>query len=267
MITKFPKQLWLFSALLLLIPTIKADPPFIIDSPIPTGYQFWTLYLSNYYDRSNDSIELSSPWLQFEYGLFPDFSLNLNIPVNHYIPNTTEAIPTTSGLGDIYINLTYEFLKETTQLPSLGFIPYFYFPTGDVERNLGNGKFWLQIPMAFEKNWGDWQTYGEGGITLNTAEGSKNYKFAGWVLQRQINSKLNVGAEIYTQEKETIANRPYALLNIGGTYALTEQLGLQASVGKTFTGENHTLGYLGLIWSNEVDNPQPKANLEFSKHR
>lgn len=256
-------------AILILIYTlsIKADPPFIIDSPIPTGHQFWTLYLSNYYDRSDDSIELSSPLFQFEYGLFPNFSLNLNMPLNHYLPKTTEEIPTTSGLGDIYINLTYQFLKETTQLPSLGFIPYFYFPTGDKQRNLGNGKFWMQVPIAFEKNWGDWQMYGEGGATLNTAEGAKNYKFAGLVLQRQINSKLNLGAEIYTQEKETTKNRPYALLNLGGTYALTTQLGLQASAGKTFSGENHILGYLGLIWSNEVENPKPKSVLEFSKHR
>jgi hypothetical protein len=128
--------------------------------------------------------------------------------------------------------------------------PAIEWSTGNTDRDLGNGRTWLKIPVWAQKSWGSWTTYGGGGYAFNSADDMRNYPFAGWVIQHDINEKLSLGGEIYTQSATSDDSKSYTLLNVGGSYRLSKHFELLSSVGHSIAGENHLVGYVGLHWTS-----------------
>src|ERR1035441_9559620 len=78
-------------------------------------------------------------------------------------------------------------------------------PTGDAAKTLGVGGMWYRMPLWLQKSWGSedhqWTSYGGGGEVIVSAagygNGYKDFPFSGLLVQRQMNKKIALGAELF----------------------------------------------------------------------
>lgn len=229
--------------------TALAGPPFLTDDPEPVDYHHYEFYVFSILDKNNVAIEepqLAIPAVEFNWGAIPNVQLHVAIPYAFSLPN---AAPAANGLGDIEAGLKFRFIQEASNRPQVGIYPLFELPTGDVNRNLGNGKLWMKLPLWLQKSWGSWKTYGGAGYALNSAKDMRNYPFGGWLLQKDLNEKLTLGAELFSQGAVSTQSHSYTIFNVGGNYNFSKNFSLLFSVGRTVLGEEHTNGYVALYWT------------------
>ena len=77
----------------------------------------------------------------------------------------------------------------------------------------------------------------------------RNYPFAGWLLQRNMNEKLTLGFELFSQGAVSVQSNSFTIINVGGNYNFTKHFSLIFSAGHSILGEQHLAGYLGLYWT------------------
>jgi len=222
-----------------------AGPPYLTDDPDPVEYGHLEVIPFYQFDSASDSSQLQGPGADISYGVWPDMHLNL-VPV--LIHESPQGGPSEYGFGDFRVALKWRFIHETDDWPEFAFYPAVVFPTGDAHKGLGNGQVSYQFPLWLEKNWGTgWSSYGGGGWTLNRAPGQRDYFYAGWQLQKQLNDAWSLGSEIYSQGASGAATAGYTALNLGGSYKFTESTSLIFTFGHSFAGASHALGFLGMV--------------------
>jgi hypothetical protein len=233
--------------------TAFAGPPFLTDDPEPIDYHHYEIYLFSTLDKNDMAVEepqLQSPALEMNWGAMPNLQLHLIIPFAWSLP---PAAPAAHGLGDMEVGFQYRFIQETNDRPQIGIYPMFELPTGNTNQNLGNGKLWMKLPIWLKKSWGKWTSYGGVGYALNSAiymnVAMRNYPYAGWLLQRNINEHLILGVEIFSQGAVSQPTRPFTIINAGGYYNFTKNFSLLFSAGHSVSGEQHLASYLGLYWT------------------
>ena len=236
-----------------------AGPPFMTDDPAPVDYKHSEFYVFSTYDKTPDGKELAAPAFEYNYGPMPDVQLHAMVPVARSEP---DGAASQSGLGDIELGVKYRFVQETETTPQIGIFPMAELNTGDADKGLGNGKTWWRLPVWIQKSWGEWTTYGGAGYVINSAEGQKDYPFAGWLLQKDIGEKWTLGGEVFGRAKDTEDGQSTTIVNVGGFYKFTPDFNLLFSVGQSVSGEKHTVAYLGLWWAfGGGDQEQGKAAL------
>ena len=230
-----------------------AEPPFLTDDPEPVDYRHYEFELHSSLDKNNIPVEepqLLAPSLEVNWGVIPNVHLHIVVP---YAWSLSPAAPAANGLGDIEIGIKYRFIQETSTRPQIGFFPLFELPTGDTYQSLGNGKLWMKLPIWLQKSWGEWTTYGGGGYALNSAiynqVAMRNYPFAGWLLQRNLNEQLTLGVELFSQGAVSVQSNSFTIINAGGTYKVTQHFRILFSAGHSIFGEQHLDGFLGVCWS------------------
>ena len=226
-----------------------AGPPFLTDDPEPVDYHHWEMYIFSSLDKNNVADEepnLQSPALEANWGALSNLQLHLIVP---YVWSLPAAAPAANGIGDIEAGVKYRFIQETNNVPQIGIFPLLEIPAGDVTQNLGNGKVWFKLPVWVQKSWGSWTTYGGGGYAINSAKNMRNYLYAGWLLQKNINEQLTLGVEAFTQGAVSNNSRSFMVINAGGSYNFTKQFSLLFSAGHSVIGEQHLITYLGLYWT------------------
>lgn len=229
-----------------ILPAALADPPYITNGPSPTEYKVWELYFFSTVNAGSTSTISQTPVVEIDYGLLPDFQFYVDMPMSY---NSEQGEATTYGYGDTNLGLVYRFVTENTTRPQVSFIPLLIFPTGNTARDLGGGRFQIQLPIAIGKSWGPWTTYGNVGYDLvDHSPLLRNFPFAGWVLQRNLNQKITLGGEVFTQGASDGNTQAYTILNVGGIYNFTKKLSLQFSAGHSVIGGQHLVTYLGLYW-------------------
>lgn len=242
-----------------------SQPPYLTESPVPLDYLETDFYFYSLVDRGINSISvneetgeiegtsssfLSFPSIDLEYGLTSDITLHLTIPFEN---NLVKHNATYSGVGDIETGFLYRFIKEDDWWPEIGFFPLFEFPTGHTNKNLGNGRFWYQLPLVIKKTFIDLdlELTADFGRAINHASQMKDYWFGSFLLERKINEKLKLGVELYSQGATSIGRHAYTLLNITSWYDLTPNFAIYASIGNQLIGERHLIGSLGVFWKFE----------------
>ncbi len=231
--------------LVLAVRTI-AGPPFLTDDPEPVDYQHWEAYLFTLGDHAGGGYDIEGPAVELNYGGLPDTQLHLIVPMTVVGGG---GAPTVSGLGDTEFGIKYRFLHETNGWPQIGIFPLAELPTGDADRDLGNGRIWFQLPVWLQKGWGPWTTYGGGGEVLNSAPGQRNHYYGGWLVQRDFGPHLTLGGELFAQGKDADDDKGFAALNFGGSYNINEHLSLLFSAGHSVAGDEHTLWYFAFYWT------------------
>ena len=230
--------------------TAVAGPPFLTDDPQPTDYGHWELYNFSMLDKSRAGKQIQAPGFEGDYGFAPNLQAHVLFPFLDSLPDGGRAA---YGGSDTELGVKYRFLQETDKTPMAGIFPLLEAPTGNADRGLGNGRTWAKFPLWLQKSWGEedrqWTTFGGAGYTLNTASGQRGYPFAGWALQKQLTEKLMLGGEIYTQGRTQDGGRATVIANLGGQYNFTKNFSLLFSVGHSFAGERHLIGYLALYWT------------------
>lgn len=148
------------------------------------------------------------------------------------------------GYSDTEIGIKYRFLDETDSSPQVGCFPLIEIPTGNANKELGNGDPQILLPVWIQKSWGKLTTYGGGGLWLNTGHDQKDSFFTGWEIQYEFSETVTLGSELYHQTAVTADERASSGFNLGGVINVSEQHHLLFSIGHTFTGEGPLTGYL-----------------------
>ncbi len=239
---------FLFPILLVLLLTARAvaGPPFLTDDPEPVEYHHWEAYLFSTLDKADQSNYIQGPAVEVNTGAAPNLQLHLIVPAAF---SSMSHGPSGFGIGDVELGAKYRFIQEKGHHPQVGTFPMLELPTGNAKLGLGNGRVWGKLPLWIQKSWGPWTSYGGGGCVLNRAAGMRDYPFAGWLVQRELNKRLTLGSEIFAQGAVQTGGRSATIINSGGFYNFTPNFSLLFTAGHTVAGESHAVAYLGLYWT------------------
>ena len=102
------------------------------------------------------------------------------------------------------------------------------------------------LPLLAQKSWEKWTVYGNGGFWWQAAAGTRNYFYAGAVLEREINERLTLGTELFGNSLKERGSRSDVAFNIGGTWKLGTHLNLLFTGGRDIVGDTTAMAYIGL---------------------
>lgn len=231
---------------------VFAEPPFLTDDADPADLHEVEVYPFIFVISANDESNVFAPALEIDYGFIKDAEVQLVIPVLTTLPDHGEKA---TGLSDLNLNIKYRFLNETRYLPEIAIVPTVILPTGNVDRGLGNGRLWTQLPIWIEKHLDKWTIYTGGGYGFNSAPNQKTYAFGGFLVEREVSEKFVVGGEIFLQgstvnhTSEDPDDGHVNLLNFGGEYQFSKSTAMIFSFGHSIGGVNQWIGFFGFHWS------------------
>jgi hypothetical protein len=225
-----------FSAIVATSPA-WAGPPFLTDDPEPVELGHWEFYVASQWSAARHAASGTSPHFEVNYGALPGLQLHVIVPATLAWQS---GQPVRYGPGDIELGAKFRFVEEGTRRPQIGVFPLILLPTGSESRGLGVGTTQVFLPLWIQKSFGQWTTYGGGGMHL--ASGG-NAAIAGWLLQRELLGKLLLGTEAFV----TIPTNGAPVetqLNLGLVVNFTERHHLLASAGPAFGGDARAQWYL-----------------------
>lgn len=220
----------------------QAGPPFVTDDPEPPPPGGWEINVPFIVERTQGTTEMDAPLFDLNYGL-PDIQLKLEVPIKivHEDSNGT-----TVGAGDLLIGVKWRFFNSEKSQLQLGIYPQMLLPTGNHARGLGEGRTAFVLPLVAQKSWGKWTIYGNVGYWWQTAAETRDYLYAGAVLERDINERLTLGAELFGNSLKERGGRSEVAFNIGGTWRLSTHLNLLFAGGRDIVGDTRAMAYVGL---------------------
>ena len=219
-------------------------------------YEFYVFAAS---DGTPLETDRTGPAFEFNWGALPNTQLHAVLsfggidPSNNpqYLPEG--AGPSAYGLLDAELGVKYRLIPQSDRVPEIGVFPMIELPTGSAARGLGVGRTWYKLPLWIQKDFGPWTTYGGGGYQVVSQAGYRNFRYAGWLLQRDLGEKWTVGAEAWYHGPEGVGTpqtHSATMIDLGGYYYFRKPaFQLLFSVGHTVVGQPETYAYLGLYWT------------------
>ncbi len=266
-------QLIPVAALIIFSTTAHAGPPFQTDDPDPVAYHHFEMYAfaaSDSTGKNGGGTGLQIPAYEMNYGVVPNVQLHLILPLTATFPPGGGAVE--YGLGDTEVGAKIRLVKEMKCVPEVGIFPFFELPSGNAGKSLGVGKTWYRIPLWLQKSWGpeehQWTTYGGGGEAIVPEDGYKNWPFAGWLVQRQLNKKITLGAELFGHGAEgdaATSTGASTMLDVGGIYEIKDGFDILFAAGRSIYGQPETYAYLSLYWTWGPKDASESANPRGSK--
>jgi hypothetical protein len=221
---------------------MRAGPLFVTDDPEPPTPGGWEINIPFILEDVPGKTEMDAPLFDLNYGL-PNVQLKLEFPVEIV---HEDGAGTAAGAGDLVLGVKWRFWNnERTQL-QLGTYPQLVAPTGDRARGLGQGQPAYLLPFLAQKGWEKWTLYGNVGYWWQTGPGTRDYFYAGAVIEREINERLTLGAELFGNSPKEPGDRSELAFNVGGTWKLNEHLNLLFSGGRDIVGDTHATAHVGL---------------------
>ena len=227
---------------LLTFDSIRAGPPFVTDDPEPPPPGGWEINIPYIVERASGTTEMDVALFDLNYGL-PNIQLKLEIPVKIV---REDSSGTAAGAGDLLIGVKWRFLNDEHSQFQLGTYPQVLAPTGDRARGLGQGQPAYLLPLLLQKSWGKWTVYGEVAYWWQTAPETRDYIYAGAVLEREINDRLTIGVELFGNSPKEHDGRSELAFNLGGLWKLNKHLNLLFSGGRDIVGDTTAMAYVGL---------------------
>ena len=220
----------------------QAGPPFVTDDPEPVAPGGWEINVPFILERTAGKTEMDAPLFDVNYGL-PDVQLKLEFPIEiaHDDGNGT-----VTGAGDLLLGVKWRFFNNEQSQLQLGIYPQLLLPTGDQALGLGEGRPAFLLPLLAQKSWDKWTLYGNVGFWWQTAAETRNYVYAGVVLEREINERLTLGAELFGNSPKERGSRSEVAFNLGGTCKLNKHINLIFSGGRDIIGDTTAMAYVGL---------------------
>jgi Putative MetA-pathway of phenol degradation len=227
---------------LLTVGLIRAGPPFVTDDPEPPPPGGWEINVPFVLERTPGKTDMDNPLFDLNYGL-PNVQLKLEFPVEVV---HQDGAGTAAGAGDLVLGIKWRFLNNEQSQLQFGTYPQLLVPTGDHARGLGQGQPAYLLPFLVQKSWSKWTVYGDVGYWWQTGAETRDYFYAGAVIEREINERLTLGAELFGNSPKERGGRSEVAFNIGGTWKLREHLNLLFSGGRDIVGDTHAMAYVGL---------------------
>jgi len=219
-----------------------AGPPFLTDDPELPPSGGWEINVPFILERIPGRTDLDAPLLDLNYGL-PELQLKAEFPMEVVSKDHGRAA---AGVGDLLFGVKWRFLYDERSHLQLGFYPQFLVPTGNRARDLGEGRPAFVLPFLAQKSWAKWTLYGNVGYWWQTAADTRNYVYAGAVLEREINGRLTLGTELFGNFPQVQGGGSDIGFNIGGAWKVSEHLALLFSGGRDIVGDTNAMAYIGL---------------------
>ncbi len=146
-----------------------AGPPYATDDPEPVEFRHWEIYVASQASRTPNGWSGTLPFLDVNYGAFPNVHLHLMVPFAFVRPRHE---PRQYGYGDTELGAKVRFIQETAWVPQIATFPTIELPSGNEDRGLGAGHVQTFLPLWLQKSAGPWTTYGGGGYWVNPGEGT-----------------------------------------------------------------------------------------------
>jgi hypothetical protein len=227
---------------LLAVDFSQAGPPFVTDDPEPPPPGGWEINIPFILQRTPGKTEMDTPLFDLNYGL-PDIQLKLEFPIE--IVNE-DSNGTKTGAGDSLIGVKWRFFNNERSQVQFGIYPQLLLPTGDRGRGLGDGGSAFVFPLLAQRNWEKWTLYGNVGYWWQTGAETRDYVYAGAVIEREISERLTLGAELFGNSPKERGGRSELAFNVGGTWRLNQHLNLLFSGGRDIVGDTTAMAYIGL---------------------
>jgi hypothetical protein len=217
-------------------------PPYDTDDPEPIELHHWEFYLASHSSHEEGGWEATAPHVEVNYGPASNLHLHFQMPVAFVSPSNGTSH---YGLGDLEVGFKYRFIQESKSTPQVGIFPLIEVPTGNKDKELGSGEIQVFLPLWIQKTIGKFTTYGGGGYWINPGEGTKNWWYAGWLVQYQVNKYFNVGTELYHKTPQEIDGDSETRFNFGSVVNVTDHHHVLLSAGRGITGPVLFQGYIG----------------------
>jgi hypothetical protein len=227
---------------LVMIDLVRAGPPFVTEDPEPPPPGGWEINVPFILERTPGETEMNAPLFDLNYGL-PNIQLKLEIPVE-IVHDDSDG--TVSGAGDLVLGVKWRFLNNERSQFQLGTYPQVLVPTGDHSRGLGQGGSAFVLPVIAQKSWDKWTLYGNVGYWWQAGADNRDYFYAGAVLEREINERLELGVELFGNSPKERGGRSEFAFNVGGSWKLNKHLNLLFTGGRDIVGDTHAMAYVGL---------------------
>lgn len=214
----------LYTSLTLAAMPAAAGPPYATDDPEPTDKGHYEIYAF----ASGTSVrgdQGGAGGIDFNFGAADDLQLTMVVPLAWDRP---EGAPGETNLGNIELAAKYKFLHQDDVGVDVAFFPRVFLPAGP--GNVGERHVSLLLPLWIGRSWSDFSTFGGGGCVLNRGGDSQNFCQAGLAFTDQILPKVQLGTELVYRTADTIGGRASTALGLGGTFELTDNIHLMASV-------------------------------------
>jgi hypothetical protein len=232
-----------FWSVLVFVPKFAwAGPPFVTDDPEPVEFRHWEIYLAAQYKHDRDQDSSTLPHLEINYGAIPNVQIHLIAPLVYVKP---EGSGSQYGYGDTELGVKFRFIQEKDYIPQVGIFPMVEFPTGDSDKDLGNGRTQYFLPVWLQKSWGPWTTYGGAGYWINPGDDNKDWWQFGWLIQRKITEMLTLGTELYYKTTSTEDGKDTTGYSFGAIVNITENHHILLSAGQDIDGPNYFSAYIG----------------------
>ncbi len=219
---------------------IWAGPPFDTDDPQPVDFMHWEFYVSSAMEFAHHNESLTLPHFEINYGAIPNLQIHLLAPLG-YVKAGSQS---NYGYMDTEVGVKYMFFNSSDGFMA-GVFPLIEIPTGNANKQLGNGKTQVFIPLWLQKSWGKFTSYGGGGYWINPGTGNKNWTFIGWEGQYDFSSVVTLGGEIYYQTADTQDGTSLTGFHLGGIINIDDHNHILFSFGRNFNSSEISSGYLG----------------------
>lgn len=203
-----------------------AGPPYITDDPEPTERGHWEIY-SFAAGTHVEGATSGEAGLDLNYGGAKDLQLTLVIPAAFDRANGETHV----GMGVVEAAAKLKILHqdETGWRPDVAIFPRLFLPTAPARFASRHAN--LLLPIWAGKDFGPWAVFGGGGYQLNPGAGNRDFWTGGLAVTRQVNKRLNLGAEITHRSRDAENGRDFTGANLGVIYKLTDHWSLLASGG------------------------------------
>jgi len=235
-------------------------PPYQTDDPVPVDYQHYEFYIFGGADGTPVEMDSTGPAFEFNWGALPRLQIHAILPWGSINPSNKPVYapagtgPGAFGLTDMELGAKVAFIKESPHFPQIGTFPMFEIPTGSYDRGLGVGKVYYKIPLWLQKNHGKWLFDGGAGYEVVPQIDYKNFAYTGWLVKREINKRLELGAEVFAHGGEGLAaaqTQASTLIDVGGYYHFKNHPGEQFlfCYGHSIAGQTENYAYVGMYWT------------------
>jgi hypothetical protein len=242
--THLTKQLASILILLAITRTAIASIPYLTDSADITDYKSLEVYLYSTYDKETGMENFQTPVLELDWGVVPNFELDLSIPYIGFVPNNVNEV---WGVGDMTTEAKYRVVKETAILPEISIAPSYVWATGTQSYSFFNpGRQSLTLPIWLQKSIGSWTVSTGGGYVLSSADDTKNYPIAGLLITYEFTKKLFLGSELFYTGPANDSAHNTMFFDAGLVYSIFKNFDLTCGVGHSIVGDQTLFASAGV---------------------
>jgi len=210
----------------------KSEPevvePIVTEETLPNEPRELSLRVTTDYRQKDSETIAALPRVDLFYGLAERVGVELSLPMAYHKGETGRAY----GAGDLSLGVKYVIVEHQRNIPAVIIGLEAGFPTGDRERELGEGAYELTPFVALLEDFGSFSVQGNFGWARQVTGAREDQWNYNWALAVPVlNHKLHLLAEL----NGDWGHRPSSTFSPGLKYQLRNEtaVGLAVPIGLT----------------------------------